>query len=60
LIDTVPDILARIVAKKRDDLSRGGQPIAQWEQAAELRLAERRNFRGALAARIPAIIAEMK
>jgi indole-3-glycerol phosphate synthase len=60
LIDTVPDILARIVAKKRDDLSRGGQPISQWEQRAELRLADRRDFRGALAARRPAIIAEVK
>jgi indole-3-glycerol phosphate synthase len=60
LIDTVPDILARIVAKKREDLSRGGQPIRKWEQAAELRLAGRRDFRGALAARTPAIIAEVK
>jgi indole-3-glycerol phosphate synthase len=60
LIDTVPDILARIVAKKRDDLSRGGQPISQWEQAAEVRLAGRRDFRCALASRTPAIIAEVK
>jgi indole-3-glycerol phosphate synthase len=60
LIDTIPDILARIVAKKRDDLSRGGQPISEWEQAAELRLAGRRDFRAALAARAPAIIAEVK
>ncbi len=60
MIDTVPDILARIVAKKRDDLSRGGQPVSKWEQAAEVRLSERRDFRGALAARAPAIIAEVK
>jgi indole-3-glycerol phosphate synthase len=60
LIDTIPDILARIVAKKRDDLSRGGQPVSQWEQAAELRLDDRRDFRGALGARTPAIIAEVK
>ena len=60
MIETVPDILARIVAKKRDDLSRGGQPVSQWEQAAELRLAGRRDFRGALAARTPAVIAEVK
>ena len=60
MIDTVPDILARIVAKKRDDLSRGGQPVLQWEEAAELRLGGRRDFRGALAARTPAIIAEVK
>jgi indole-3-glycerol phosphate synthase len=60
LIDTVPDILARIVAKKREDLARGGQPVSEWEKAAELRLAGRRDFRGALAARTPAIIAELK
>jgi indole-3-glycerol phosphate synthase len=60
LIDTVPDILARIVAKKRDDLSRGGQPISEWERAAELRLQDRRDFRAALATRAPAIIAEVK
>ena len=60
MIDTVPDILARIVAKKRDDLSRGGQPISQWERAAEVRLADRRDFRAALAERAPAIIAEVK
>jgi indole-3-glycerol phosphate synthase len=60
LIDTVPDILARIVAKKREDLSRGDQPIALWERAAELRLPGRRDFRAALLARTPAIIAEVK
>ena len=60
MIDTVPDILALIVAKKRDELSRGGQPLLQWEQSAELRMADRRDFRGALAARTPAIIAEVK
>jgi indole-3-glycerol phosphate synthase len=60
LIDTVPDILARIVAKKRYDLSRGGQPVSQWERAAEVRLADRRDFRAALAERAPAIIAEVK
>ena len=60
MIDTVPGILARIVAKKREDLARGGQPVAQWEEAAELRLTGRRDFRAALAARAPAIIAEVK
>jgi indole-3-glycerol phosphate synthase len=60
LIDIVPDILARIVAKKRDDLSRGGQPVSQWERAAEVRMTDRRNFRAALAERAPAIIAEVK
>jgi indole-3-glycerol phosphate synthase len=60
LIDTVPDILARIVAKKREDLSRGDQPIALWEREAELRLLGRRDFRAALLAGTPAIIAEAK
>lgn len=60
LIDTVPDILARIVAKKRADLASTVQPVAAWEREAELRLRERRDFRAALAAHPPAIIAEIK
>ena len=60
MIDIIPDILARIVAKKREDLSCGDQPVALWERAAELRLPGRRDFRAALAARTPAIIAEIK
>jgi len=60
LIDTIPDILARIVAKKREELARGVPPTGQWERAAELRLASRRDFRAALTAHAPAIIAEVK
>ena len=60
MIDIIPDILARIVAKKREDLSCGDQPVALWERAAELRLPGRRDFRAALSARTPAIIAEAK
>ncbi len=60
LIDTVPDILARIVAKKRGDLARMFQSLPVWEREAELRLAARRDFRTALAGRAPAIIAEIK
>jgi indole-3-glycerol phosphate synthase len=60
LIDTVPDILARIVARKRADLARQVQPLEAWERAAELRLPSRRDFRAALAAGPPAIIAEIK
>jgi len=60
LIDTIPDILARIVAKKREDLERVPQPLEAWQQEAELRLPARRDFRAALAARSPAIIAEIK
>jgi len=60
LIDTIPDILARIVAKKHEELARGVPPTGQWEREAELRLATRRDFRDALTARTPAIIAEVK
>ena len=60
LIDTGPDILARIVAKKRADLAAAVQPLEAWERDAELRLPARRDFRAALAARTPAIIAEIK
>jgi indole-3-glycerol phosphate synthase len=60
LIDTVPDILARIVAKKREDLARSVPPLAAWERAAELCLPARRDFRASLAAVAPAIIAEIK
>jgi indole-3-glycerol phosphate synthase len=60
LIDTVPDILARIVARKREDLARADQPLAAWERAAEQCLAARRDFRAALANGPPAIIAEIK
>ena len=61
LIDTVPDILARIVARKRDDLAHAAPaPREQWEREAALRLPGRRDFRAALAARTPAIVAEIK
>ncbi len=57
---TVPDILARIVARKREELARGAPRLDQWEAEAELRLAARRDFCAALGARTPAIIAEIK
>jgi len=60
LIDTIPDILARIVAKKREELAYGVPPTGQWEREAELRLGARRDFRAALTAHTPAIIAEVK
>jgi indole-3-glycerol phosphate synthase len=60
LIDTVPDILARIVAQKRADLAAKPSPVAQWEQLAEMHASDRRDFRAALRARTPAIIAEIK
>jgi indole-3-glycerol phosphate synthase len=59
LIDTVPDILARIVAKKREELALT-KPSPSWEREAEACMAARRDFRAALQARTPAIVAEVK
>lgn len=60
LIDAVPDILARIVARKREELARISPALDECERRAELRAAGRRDFRAALRARAPAIIAEVK
>jgi indole-3-glycerol phosphate synthase len=60
LSDTVPDILARIVASKRAELTRAAAPLADWERRAAAHLDSRRDFRAALSARVPAIIAEIK
>jgi indole-3-glycerol phosphate synthase len=61
LIDTVPDILARIVTRKRADLASAAPlPRGRWENEAALLLSSRRDFRTALTARAPAIIAEVK
>src|SRR5579883_2309537 len=60
LIDTIPDILARIVAKKREDLPRVRACVDTWERMAAERRQTGRDFRGALAGRTPAIIAEVK
>jgi indole-3-glycerol phosphate synthase len=60
LIDTVPDILARIVAQKRADLAAKPLPVGEWERLAETRVSGRRDFCAALRGRTPAIIAEIK
>jgi indole-3-glycerol phosphate synthase len=60
LIETIPDILARIVARKRADLSAASPPLAAWEQQAERNLLNHRDFRDALSAHVPAVIAEIK
>jgi indole-3-glycerol phosphate synthase len=59
LTDTIPDILATIVAKKREELARP-LPLAKWERQAAARASGRRDFRAALTAKSPAIIAEVK
>ncbi len=60
MIETVPDILARIVATKREEVSATAPSLAAWESAAEAHLAARRDFRASLVAHAPAIIAEVK
>jgi indole-3-glycerol phosphate synthase len=60
LTDTIPDILARIVARKREELAEGAHRLDQWERQADSRRADRRDFRAALRARVPAVIAEVK
>jgi len=60
LIETVPDILARIVARKREDYAHATTLRADWERQAEEGLASRRGFRAALLRRAPALIAEIK
>jgi indole-3-glycerol phosphate synthase len=57
----LPDILARIVARKREELRLPtAQSLAELRDAAEARMSDRRNFRAALKSRRPAIISEIK
>jgi indole-3-glycerol phosphate synthase len=60
LIDTVPDILARIVARKREELAGPRTSLKTLERQAGEMQGIRRDFRAALEAHRPAIIAEMK
>jgi indole-3-glycerol phosphate synthase len=60
LTETVPDVLARIVAHKREQPAAAPGVLRQWERQAEQARAGRRDFRQALEARTPAIIAEIK
>ena len=60
MTQTVPDVLARIVAHKREHPAPAPSVRKQWERQAEQACAERRDFRRSLAERAPAIIAEIK
>ena len=60
MIDTIPAILARIVARKREELARTAPPLDKWERQATAQCARRRDFSEALRAHQPAIIAEAK
>ena len=57
---TVPDVLARIVAHKRAQPSPSPAVRREWERDAQQVRGARRDFRQALQARTPAIIAEIK
>jgi indole-3-glycerol phosphate synthase len=60
LTETIPDILARIVARKREELASHPATYAQLEKDAEACLNDKRGFAAALCSHHPAIIAEIK
>ena len=60
MIQSVPDILARIVEQKRCELDSAAVSRADLEQMAAKQRASRREFAAALIAGRPAIIAEIK
>lgn len=60
MTETVPGILARIVAHKQGRPAPAASARQQWERQAEQAQASRRDFRQALFSRSPAIIAEIK
>jgi indole-3-glycerol phosphate synthase len=60
LTETVPDILARIVAAKREEVARNLPLRDGWERQAADNLRLRRDFRAALTSRAIAVIAEIK
>jgi len=63
MVDAIPDILSRIVARKRAALSGIRARCAELERAAQARVEDAgatRDFRAALTSAPPAIIAEVK
>lgn len=60
MLQTVPDILAKIVAHKRVELAGRQSGVPSLEAAAEASVPSRRPFRQALESHTPAIIAEIK
>ncbi len=60
MTSSIPDILARIVACKREELPRLELRRQQWEVRAETANASRRDFTAALRRTGPSIIAEIK
>lgn len=59
MVHAVPDILARIVDRKRAQLAQVAAKRAALEQRAAARI-DVRDFRAALTRRVPAVIAEVK
>lgn len=59
-MNSPPDILARIVERKRQELAERALPRAELERRAEALRAERRDFRAALLRETPSVIAEVK
>jgi indole-3-glycerol phosphate synthase len=55
-----PDILARIVSRKREELREAAIPAAELRRAAEMMAGRRRDFAAALRSKRPAIISEIK
>jgi indole-3-glycerol phosphate synthase len=64
MVGAVPDILARIVAHKREELARAEVSREEWERRGIDRISGRRDFVGSIRAKArafePAIIAEIK
>lgn len=60
MTSAVPDILARIVEHKKNELGSLRHRLPELEQAAETRISDRRNFTQALKTKTPAIISEIK
>jgi len=60
MLNSIPDILARIVAQKRAELAAATVPRDRLERQAELCAAQRRDFSAALRRLEPAVIAELK
>jgi indole-3-glycerol phosphate synthase len=60
LTPAAPDILARIVSRKREELRFGNIPLAELRRIAEDMRPGRRDFAAALRAKRPAIISEIK
>ena len=57
---STPDILARIVERKREELREAAAPLINLRQTAELKSLTKRDFAASLRSHHPAIISEIK